>query len=87
MTDRARSIWLRVGPGVESLANGGQVWTQPAAVRQALAELLSVCPATHVQIDLGALVAAGQEPASWRAFLNKEAAWNELLTLQALSYH
>lgn len=79
MADQTRIIWLHVAAGVESLANGRQVWTQPAAVRQALAELLSVCPATHVQIDLGALVAAGQEPANWPAFLKKEAPWNELL--------
>ena len=79
MADPARIIWLHVAAGVESLANGRQVWTQPAAVRQALAELLSVCPATHVQIDLSALVAAGQEPAHWPAFLKREATWNELL--------
>ncbi|MCZ6874971.1 MAG: hypothetical protein O7G88_15840 [bacterium] len=79
MADQARIIWLHVAPGVESLAHGRQVWTQPAAVRKALGELLSVCPATHVQIDLSALVAAGQEAANWPAFLKREAAWSELL--------
>jgi hypothetical protein len=53
---RQQSVWLRVGAGVETLSGVGRdVWNEPAVARNALRELLSVLPATHVQIDLESL--------------------------------
>ena len=75
-----RRIWLGVAYGIESLAGKGpQVWNEPPAVAQALRELLSVLPATHVQIDLARLRARSEPAAEWTALLLREADWGTLL--------
>ena len=80
MAGADRSIWLRVANGVESLSGEGpRVWNEPPAVANALRELLSVLPITHVQIDLAALRRRHEPRAQWKAMLSREGDWNELL--------
>lgn len=75
-----RTIWLRVGAGVETLSGmGTAVWHEPAAVRNALREMLSVLPATHLQIDLGSLRRRTDPPAEWKALLARGEGFGELL--------
>jgi hypothetical protein len=75
-----RSIWLRVGAGVETLSGMGRaVWNEPAAVRNALREMLSVLPATHLQIDLGSLRCRMDPPAQWKVLLARGDGFGELL--------
>jgi hypothetical protein len=77
---RQRSVWLRVGAGVETLSGVGRtVWNEPAAARNALRELLSVLPATHVQIDLGSLRRRGDPQSDWKALLSRAGDWSDLL--------
>ena len=74
------SIWLAVANGVESLSGQGpRVWNEPPAVANALRELLSVLPITHVQIDLAALRRRHEPRAQWKSMLSREGDWNELL--------
>ena len=80
MAGRERSIWLRVANGLEILSGQGRrVWNEPAAVRNALRELLSVVPVTHVQIDVSALRGRSDPPAEWRALLARAEDWDDLL--------
>jgi len=80
MAGADRSIWLRVANGVESLSGQGpRVWNEPPAVANALRELLSVLPITHVQIDLAALRRRREPRAQWKAMLSREGDWHELL--------
>ena len=75
-----RTIWIRVGNGVEVLSGlGSAVWNEPAAVRNALRELFSVMPMTHVQIDLDRLRARRDPPAEWKAVLARSDDWGDLL--------
>lgn len=63
-----RRAWIGVRRGVESLAPRGEaVWTEPAAVRKALGELLGVLPAGEVEIDVAAW--SGACGGGWPAFL------------------
>ncbi len=88
MPDPARAVWLRVANGVESLSGAGsRVWHEPAQTRKALGELLGVFPVTHVQLDLAALVGAGDAPGDWAAFLTRQGNWGELLPELALAVH
>jgi len=74
------SIWLRVANGIEVLSGrGAAVWNEPPMVANALRELLSVVPTTHVQIDVEALRHRGSPAASWKAVLGREGDWAELL--------
>jgi hypothetical protein len=80
MAGADRSIWLRVANGVEILSGQGRkVWNEPAAVRNAVRELLSVVPVTHVQIDISALRGRSDPPAQWRALLARANDWDDLL--------
>ncbi len=86
MPDPARAVWLRVANGVESLSDAGSaVWREPAQTRKALGELLGVFPVTHVQLDLAALVAAGDPAGDWGSFLARQGKWSELLNELALA--
>jgi hypothetical protein len=77
---RQRSVWLRVGAGIETLSGVGRVvWNEPAAVRNALRELLSALPVTHVQIDLGSLRGRKHPTSEWKALLSRTEDWSELL--------
>ncbi len=77
---RQRSVWLRVGAGIETLSGVGRnVWNEPAAGRNALRELLSVLPATHVQIDLAALRRRTDPPSDWKIVLSRGEDWLDLL--------
>ena len=80
MAGADRSIWLRVANGVESLSGQGpRVWNEPPAVANALRELLSVLPITHVEIDLATLRRRHEPRAQWKAMLSREGDWHELL--------
>jgi hypothetical protein len=73
-------VWLRVGAGVEILSGlGPAVWNQPAVVRNALREMLSVLPATHLQLDLGRLLGRSDPPSTWSTLLARSADWAGLL--------
>ena len=75
-----RMIWIRVGSGVEVLSGlGAAVWNEPAAVRNALRELFSVMPMTHVQIDIDRLRGRSDPPAEWKTILARAGDWAELL--------
>jgi hypothetical protein len=77
---RQRSVWLRVAAGIETLSGVGRgVWNEPAAGRNALRELLSVLPATHVQIDLAALRRRSDPPSDWKIVLSRGGDWLDLL--------
>jgi hypothetical protein len=77
---RQRSIWLRVASGIETLSGLGRgVWNEPAAGRNALRELLSVLPATHVQLDLAAMRRRTEPATEWRTVLSRAADWPDLL--------
>jgi hypothetical protein len=79
MSGLEQAVWLRVASGVESLSEAGvRVWRDPARARKALGELLGVFPATHVQVDLAALLRGEAEP-SWAALLARDGPWGELL--------
>jgi hypothetical protein len=69
-----RVVWLRVGAGLASLAGDDRLWSEPAAVRKALLELVGVFPATHLEIDLAAVRAAGGDGA-WEALLAGSGEW------------
>jgi hypothetical protein len=69
-----RVVWLRVGAGLASLAGDDRLWSEPAAVRKALLELVGVFPATHVEIDLAAVRAARGDGA-WEALLAASGEW------------
>ncbi len=72
------TVWGGVSPAVECLAGqGGAVWTNAALVRKTLAELLAVFPATHVQLDLAALIAARE--LDWSGLLTTVDPWPGLL--------
>ena len=80
MAGAERSIWLRVANGVEILSGQGRtVWNEPPAVANALRELLSVLPLTHVQIDLEALRGRCEPRAHWKTLLSREGDWTDLL--------
>lgn len=75
-----RTVWIRVGPGVETLSGmGPAVWNEPAAVRNALREMLSVLPATHLQVDLASLRGRSDPPADWKTVLARGGGFGELL--------
>lgn len=75
-----RTVWVRVANGLESLSGlGAKVWNEPAAVRNALREMLSVLPLTHVQLDLAALRRRSDPAAGWKAVLGRSDGWAELL--------
>jgi len=75
-----RTIWIRVGNGVEVLSGlGAAVWNEPAAVRNALRELLSVMPITHAQIDLAPLRARTEPAAEWKTVLARAGDWGDIL--------
>lgn len=77
---RQRSVWLRVAAGIETLSGVGRsVWNEPAAGRNALRELLSVLPATHVQIDLAALRRRSDPRSDWKTVLARSGDWSDLL--------
>jgi hypothetical protein len=77
---RQRSVWLRVGAGIETLSGVGRsVWNEPASARNALRELLSVFPATHVQIDLASLRRRSDPESGWKILLSRGEDWSELL--------
>ena len=69
-----RVVWLRVGAGLASLAGDDRLWSEPAAVRKALLELVGVFPATHLEIDLAAVRAAGGDDA-WETLLAASGEW------------
>jgi hypothetical protein len=80
MASSDRSIWLRVANGVEILSGQGwKVWNEPPAVRNAVRELLSVVPVTHVQIDLSALRGRRDPPSEWKSLLTRADDWADLL--------
>ncbi len=86
MLGRDRSVWLRVAPGVESLAeNGRGVWVEPAAVRKALGELLGVFPITQVQIDIAAFLHSEDTGSEWASLLSRSGHWGALLPELALA--
>jgi hypothetical protein len=77
---KQRSVWVRVATGIETLSGLGRgVWNEPAAGRNALRELLSVLPVTHVQVDLAALRGRSDPAADWRIVLARGAGWADLL--------
>jgi hypothetical protein len=77
---RKRSVWLRVGAGIETLSGVGRsVWNEPASARNALRELLSVLPATHVQIDLASLRRRSDPESGWKILLSRGEDWSDLL--------
>jgi hypothetical protein len=77
---RQRSVWLRVGAGIETLSGVGRsVWNEPASARNALRELLSVLPATHVQIDLASLRRRSDPESGWKILLSRGEDWSDLL--------
>jgi hypothetical protein len=77
---RQLSVWLRVAAGIETLSGlGRSVWNEPAAGRNALRELLSVMPLTHVQVDLAALRGRVDPPADWKVVLSRGADWADVL--------
>lgn len=77
---RDRSIWIRAGAGVETLSGmGPAVWNEPAAVRNALREMLSVLPATHLEIDLASLRRRSDPAAEWKTILGRGDGFGELL--------
>jgi len=80
LDERQRSVWLRVGAGVETLSGVGRaVWNEPAAARNALRELLSVLPATHVQLDLASLRRRSDPQSEWKTLLSRAGDWSDLL--------
>jgi len=80
LSGRQRCVWLRVGSGVESLSGlGPAVWNEPAVVRNALREMLSVLPVTHLQLDLGRLLERSDPPSTWGSLLGRGADWAGLL--------
>jgi hypothetical protein len=77
---KQRSFWLRVASGIETLSGLGRgVWNEPAASRNALRELLSVLPVTHVQVDLAALRRRSDPESDWKTVLSRGADWADLL--------
>jgi hypothetical protein len=77
---KERVVWVRVGGGVEALSGAGRaVWNQPAVVRNALREMLSVLPVTHVELDLARLLARGEPPSTWSQLLDRAGDWRGLL--------
>jgi hypothetical protein len=77
---KQRSVWLRVASGIETLSGLGRgVWNEPAAGRNALRELLSVLPVTHVQVDLAALRRRSDPESDWKTVLSRGADWADLL--------
>jgi hypothetical protein len=77
---RQRCVWLRVAAGIETLSGLGRtVWSEPAAGRNALRELLSVLPATHVQIDLDSLRRHSDPPIEWKVVLARGGDWSDVL--------
>jgi hypothetical protein len=77
---RQRSVWLRVASGIETLSGlGRSVWNEPAAGRNALRELLSVLPATLVQLDVDAMRRRSEPAADWKTVLSRAADWSDLL--------
>lgn len=75
-----RTVWGRVAHGVEALCGrGATVWNEPAAARNALREMLSVLPLTHLQLDLEALRRRAEPPAQWKAVLAGTDGWADLL--------
>jgi hypothetical protein len=74
---RDRTIWVRVANGVEIVdGRGPGVWLEPSAVCRALGDLLGIFPATHVQIDLEALLRAG---GSRNELLDRTGPWGSRL--------
>lgn len=81
-----RAVWVRVASGVESLSEkGNRVWADPAHVRKALRELLSVVPITHAQIDLAPVLRACGRAEDWGGFFKPDPQWAELLAELALA--
>src|SRR5262245_62229451 len=77
---RQRSVWLRVGAGVETVSGIGRaVWNEPAAARNSIRELLSVLPATQVQIDLASLRRRSDPQSEWKTVLARAGDWSDLL--------
>lgn len=80
LAGKERSVWMRVAGGIERLSGlDAKVWNEPAAARNALRELLSVVPVTHVQVDLAALRRRTDPATDWKMLLTRGADWAELL--------
>ncbi|MEA2626905.1 MAG: hypothetical protein QOD06_2950 [Candidatus Binatota bacterium] len=78
MKTAEREVWIAAAAAVEALAGTASVWCEPPRVRKELAELLGALPATHVAVDLAAILAA--DPAGgWGALLGRAAPWNDRL--------
>ncbi len=75
-----RTIWVRAGAGIEILSGmGAAVWNEPAAVRNAVREMLSVVPATHLQIDLDSMRRRSEPAAEWKSVLARSDGFGALL--------
>lgn len=85
MIDGERTVWVRVGYALEALSDrGAAVWTEPAAVRRALADFLGVFPSSHVQVDAG-LLFRPFGAVDWPGLLSRSGAWADLLAELALA--
>jgi len=80
LSGRERCVWVRAGSGVETLSGlGPATWNEPAVVRNALREMLSVLPVTHVQLDLAQLLGRTDPPSTWSSLLVRSGDWAGLL--------
>ena len=80
LSGKERTVWLRVANGVETLSGlGAEVWTEPAAARNALRELFSVLTLTHVEIDLDPLRRRTRPETDWKTLLARAGDWADLL--------
>ena len=80
LSGKERTVWVRVANGVEILSGlGAAVWNEPAAARNALRELFSVLPITHVELDLDALRRRAEPAADWKTVLARGGDWGGLL--------
>lgn len=86
MLGREKTRWLRVAKGVEILSGlGPHVWGEPAAARNAICELLSVLPMTHLQLDLDRMRGWREPRGEWKDLLARAGDWAELLRETAVA--
>lgn len=80
LNGKPRSVWVRVGAGIETLSGAGaSAWNEPAVVRNSLREILSVLPLTHVELDLARWLRRTDPPSTWDALLARAGDWASLL--------
>jgi hypothetical protein len=73
-----REIWIAAAAGVEALAGTSSVWSEPARVRKELAALVGALPATHVAIELAAVIGPDVN-GGWGPLLGRAGGWAERL--------